>query len=108
MSIYDRNTGHLLEKSIPARNAVLNYEPTHMTFIQPILSNPCSFKESRYASLWLSDKHVLERSHLFTFAVSLAMLLTVHENALVGQQVRMQTLTAIFILQIKSNRMLLE
>lgn len=47
VSIYNRNTGKLLDKSNPARNAVLNYEPTNVTFIQPILSNRCIFKESR-------------------------------------------------------------
>lgn len=48
VSFYSMNDGKLLSKSNPLRNAVLNYEPTNVTFIQPILSNRCKFKESRY------------------------------------------------------------
>lgn len=47
VSFYNLNDGDLLSKSNPLRNAVLNYEPTNVTFIQPILSNRCTFKESR-------------------------------------------------------------
>lgn len=47
ISVYDVNTQRLLMKSNPLRNAVLNYEPTHVNFIQPILSDKCTFKESR-------------------------------------------------------------
>lgn len=47
VSIYDLNTGNLLMKSNPLRNAVLNYEPTNVTFIQPILSDHCRFKDTR-------------------------------------------------------------
>lgn len=51
VSIYNLNDGDLLSKSNPLRNAVLNYEPTNVTFIQPILSNRCAFKESRYQTI---------------------------------------------------------
>lgn len=47
VSIYDLNEGNLLAKSNPLRNAVLNYEPTNVTFIQPILSNHCRLKDTR-------------------------------------------------------------
>lgn len=47
VSFYNVNDGELLNKSNPLRNAVLNYEPTNVTFIQPILSNRCIFKDSR-------------------------------------------------------------
>lgn len=47
VSFYNVNVGELLSKSNPLRNAVLNYEPTNVTFIQPILSNRCTFKDSR-------------------------------------------------------------
>lgn len=47
VSFYNINDGELLNKSNPLRNAVLNYEPTNVTFIQPILSNRCIFKDSR-------------------------------------------------------------
>lgn len=47
VSIYDQNEGNLLSKSNPLRNAVLNYEPTNVTFIQPMLSNHCRFKDTR-------------------------------------------------------------
>lgn len=47
VSFYNANDGKLLSKSNPLRNAVLNYEPTNVTFIQPILSNSCTFKDSR-------------------------------------------------------------
>lgn len=50
VSFYNMNDGKLLSKSNPLRNAVLNYEPTNVTFIQPILSNRCKFKESRYGT----------------------------------------------------------
>lgn len=46
VSFYNLNDGELLSKSNPLRNAVSNYEPTNVTFIQPILSNRCKFKES--------------------------------------------------------------
>lgn len=47
VSIYNINEQSLLMKSNPLRNAVLNYEPTNVNFIQPILSDKCRFKESR-------------------------------------------------------------
>lgn len=47
VSVYNIAEGSFLMKSNPLRNAVLNYEPTNVTFIQPILSNQCKFKDKR-------------------------------------------------------------
>lgn len=47
VSIYDLNEGNLLSKSNSLRNSVLNNELINVTFIQPILSNHCRFKDTR-------------------------------------------------------------
>lgn len=47
VSIYDTNTEQLLIKSNPSRNAVVNYEPANIDFIQPIISNHCTLRDSR-------------------------------------------------------------
>lgn len=51
VSIYDINTEQLLVKSNPSRNAVVNYEPANIDFIQPIISNHCTLKDSKYSKL---------------------------------------------------------
>lgn len=68
VSIYDLNDGNLLSKSNPLRNAVLNYEPTNVTFIQPILSNHCRFKDTRYIPCYyqILNISILNFFHLLT------------------------------------------
>lgn len=48
VSIYDVTAEQLLIKSNPTRNAVVNYEPSNIDFIQPIISNHCTLTGTRY------------------------------------------------------------
>lgn len=45
-TIIDDSTGEFLAKSDPNREAVHNYEPSNVDFIQPLISKGCSFKKS--------------------------------------------------------------
>ncbi|XP_031640642.1 jouberin-like [Contarinia nasturtii] len=75
VSFFDLNDGELLNKSNPLRNAVSNYEPTNVTFIQPILSNRCKFKVSSEIECDWGDEVLLinedirhiQRDHVIIF-----------------------------------------
>lgn len=45
-SIVNMKSGNLLAKSDPDRQVVLNFEPSNVDFIQPIISKGCLFKLS--------------------------------------------------------------
>lgn len=45
-TIIDVSSGEFLAKSDPNREAVHNYEPSNVDFIQPLISKGCTFKES--------------------------------------------------------------